>query len=271
MASGFAKPIRPKSALADIPKREWNLAYPEHTGDTPEVNPRKELNWWAPDRFGKPVPGPNPLRRVWPRKEPPDWKEAKAIIFQDSKHVAKDVKAKFGWGVSAPSEKPNGGGRAKAKVVQDAKHRTAAAPTKGTAARGAAKAKVAPKRAAAAAPAKQRAGAAASTRPTRKKAMASVAGTAAHAGASAMADAAPSSENAEGRVDPWRPSPSDADDEASEIGISPEVASSDASGVAYAGSPPPLQPTGGDGSSASEGHRSRDAPAGLAADFGLDA
>ena len=95
----------PRSGLRPIPKREWNIMPPEleghdHFGPAPKGS---RVQFWAPNREAKPVHGPNPLRRVYPRKEPPDWKDPKRRIpFSHREAAAENSaknKARFGWGV----------------------------------------------------------------------------------------------------------------------------------------------------------------------------
>ena len=94
----------PRSGLRPIPPREWNVLPPEPSGSTPALS--KNVNFWAPNRNAKPVIGPNPLRRVYPRKEPEGWQEPKQKLPFDRKgqtasQAAEDDKNKtrFGWGV----------------------------------------------------------------------------------------------------------------------------------------------------------------------------
>ena len=105
MATGFARPLPPWAAsraiALGIPKREWNIEQPDPSGNTPP--PPKDTLWWRANRNAAPVPGPNPLRKVFPRHLPPGWQDVKTNLLDDGKA---DVKARFGWGVSAPGDEP---------------------------------------------------------------------------------------------------------------------------------------------------------------------
>ena len=112
MATGFARPLPPWAAsraiALGIPKREWNIAQPDPSGNTPP--PPKDSLWWRVNRNAAPVPGPNPLRKVFPRHLPPGWQDVKTNLLDDGKA---DVKARFGWGVSAPGDEPAAAASAK--------------------------------------------------------------------------------------------------------------------------------------------------------------
>ena len=108
MATGWATRQVPHSGLRPVPRREWAIAEPDPTGDTPAEQRRVPL--WAPNPNGKPVMDPNnPLRRMYPRKEPQEWKDPKRRIpfnqenagdnrMQGEVTVEKN-KRNFGWGV----------------------------------------------------------------------------------------------------------------------------------------------------------------------------
>ena len=69
------------------------------SSDEPKVKP---VPFWAPNVHGKPVQHPqNPLRRVWPRKEPPEWKDPQRRLFESKTRPAAvdKTKVRFGWGV----------------------------------------------------------------------------------------------------------------------------------------------------------------------------
>ena len=112
MATGFARPLPPWAAsraiALGIPKREWNIAQPDPSGNTPP--PPKDSLWWRVNRNAAPVPGPNPLRKVFPRHLPPGWQDVKTNLLDDGKA---DIKARFGWGVSAPGDEPAAAASAK--------------------------------------------------------------------------------------------------------------------------------------------------------------
>ena len=98
MASGWCQPIPPKSGLqVKVNKREWNQLPPERTGDTPA--PNQNQFFWAP-KAGPPRFGPNPMRRLPARREPENWKEPKANLFEEKD---KENAQRLGWGVSAPA------------------------------------------------------------------------------------------------------------------------------------------------------------------------
>ena len=145
MATGFARPLPPWAAsraiALGIPKREWNIAQPDPSGNTPP--PPKDTLWWRANRNAAPVPGPNPLRKVFPRHLPPGWQDVKTNLLDDGKA---DVKARFGWGVSAPGDEPaaaKGVGAAADTNQPKAQGKGAAAKVKGGKASGVPKKKAA--------------------------------------------------------------------------------------------------------------------------------
>ena len=148
MATGYARPMPPWAAsraiALGIPKREWNIAQPDPSGNTPP--PPKDSLWWRVNRNAAPVPGPNPLRKVFPRHLPPGWQDVKTNLLDDGKA---DIKARFGWGVSAPGDEPAAAAAAAAKSAADTKHQPkaqgkgAAAKVKGGKASGVPKKKAA--------------------------------------------------------------------------------------------------------------------------------
>ena len=150
MATGYARPMPPWAAsraiALGIPKREWNIAQPDPSGNTPP--PPKDSLWWRVNRNAAPVPGPNPLRKVFPRHLPPGWQDVKTNLLDDGKA---DIKARFGWGVSAPGDETAAAAAVAAKGVgaADTKHQPkaqgkgAAAKVKGGKASGVPKKKAA--------------------------------------------------------------------------------------------------------------------------------
>ena len=148
MATGYARPMPPWAAsraiALGIPKREWNIAQPDPSGNTPP--PPKDSLWWRVNRNAAPVPGPNPLRKVFPRHLPPGWQDVKTNLLDDGKA---DIKARFGWGVSAPGDEPAAAAAVAAKGAADTKHQPkaqgkgAAAKVKGGKASGVPKKKAA--------------------------------------------------------------------------------------------------------------------------------
>ena len=117
--AGWAAPFAPKSRIA-IPKREWNVAPPITTGDTPVPEKGKKPWSYNPEGVWRQHPN-NPMRRVPPRREPEKWKEPKRYIAfardggkenEASGAPAEDAakkknEARYGYGVSAPAPRNN--------------------------------------------------------------------------------------------------------------------------------------------------------------------
>ncbi len=78
-----------------------------------DMPPKKAALFWAPNPNARPVLDPNnPLRRVYPRKEPQAWKEPrKRLGYLDKEngtnvmgeHTAEKAKVRYGWGVRCVS------------------------------------------------------------------------------------------------------------------------------------------------------------------------